>query len=239
MLNPDGSKTCPSCQQSLHTDSFYKIGRKKGADCYGSYCRECTKTKALEWQRSNPEKMSDIWRRGHQSKLEKQKAGLIAPERVEREAAYLKEWRKKNKHKTAEYSRECKQRSRDADLARYRAANAISNNRKRSRKKGTPDDFTIEDWEKLTVVFEKHCAYCGASPLLLDLDHVVPMHRGGYNVVGNLVPACRVCNSHKTCLDPRQFAKEMDLDLRKIMTKAAVRISTFPTDDGKLLGTPV
>ena len=39
------------------------------------------------------------------------------------------------------------------------------------------------------------CAYCGE--LASTIDHVMPLVRGGTNREGNLVPACRSCNSAK------------------------------------------
>ena len=42
----------------------------------------------------------------------------------------------------------------------------------------------------------KTCAYCDA--LATTVDHVVPLVRGGTNYEGNLVPACRPCNSRKS-----------------------------------------
>lgn len=40
------------------------------------------------------------------------------------------------------------------------------------------------------------CAYCHAPAE--TVDHVVPLVRGGTNYEGNLVPACRSCNSSKS-----------------------------------------
>lgn len=40
------------------------------------------------------------------------------------------------------------------------------------------------------------CFYCRAKPAG-TVDHVVPLQRGGTNYEGNLVPACRSCNSSK------------------------------------------
>jgi hypothetical protein len=42
----------------------------------------------------------------------------------------------------------------------------------------------------------KPCAYCGARAD--TIDHVMPLVRGGTNYEGNLVPACRRCNSSKS-----------------------------------------
>lgn len=39
------------------------------------------------------------------------------------------------------------------------------------------------------------CAYCGGPGG--TVDHVVPLSRGGQHAEGNLVPACRPCNSSK------------------------------------------
>lgn len=39
------------------------------------------------------------------------------------------------------------------------------------------------------------CAYCGGPGG--TVDHVVPLSRGGQHTEGNLVPACRSCNSSK------------------------------------------
>lgn len=40
------------------------------------------------------------------------------------------------------------------------------------------------------------CAYCETTETL-SVDHVVPLSRGGLHEVGNLVVACRSCNSSK------------------------------------------
>lgn len=41
----------------------------------------------------------------------------------------------------------------------------------------------------------RRCAYC--DDLADTIDHAVPLVRGGTNFEGNLVPACRACNSGK------------------------------------------
>lgn len=43
------------------------------------------------------------------------------------------------------------------------------------------------------------CHYCGKTftPSELTMDHLVPLARGGRSTKGNLVPACKDCNSAK------------------------------------------
>ena len=62
-----------------------------------------------------------------------------------------------------------------------------------ARKKGFVDP---KDWQGLCEEFKFACAYCHeVRPL--EMDHVVPLSRGGTHEIGNLLPACRSCNSQK------------------------------------------
>ena len=40
------------------------------------------------------------------------------------------------------------------------------------------------------------CVYCGATAAL-EVDHVIPIARGGTDDAANTVPACAGCNRHK------------------------------------------
>lgn len=51
------------------------------------------------------------------------------------------------------------------------------------------------------------CAYCGQRfpAKELTMDHVVPVARGGRSAKGNVVPACKPCNSKKKLLTPAEL----------------------------------
>lgn len=51
------------------------------------------------------------------------------------------------------------------------------------------------------------CHYCGQKipPDELTMDHVVPLVRGGKTTKGNVVPACKTCNSKKQSLVPVEW----------------------------------
>lgn len=49
----------------------------------------------------------------------------------------------------------------------------------------------LKKWEQQ----RRSCAYCPAPAT--TVDHVIPLARGGTNYEGNLVPACKRCNSAK------------------------------------------
>lgn len=44
------------------------------------------------------------------------------------------------------------------------------------------------------------CQYCGASApdVLLEVDHIIPVSRGGTNDILNLITSCHACNSGKS-----------------------------------------
>jgi 5-methylcytosine-specific restriction enzyme A len=71
-----------------------------------------------------------------------------------------------------------------------------------SRKRGLVGIYTYEEWMAKLDEFNWCCAYCGCDLTQLPTpevtaDHVVPVSKGGPNVIANIMPACRACNSSK------------------------------------------
>ncbi len=51
-------------------------------------------------------------------------------------------------------------------------------------------EYLLEKWNRA-------CAYCGATHLPLQIEHIVPKSRGGSNRIANLAIACEACNLKK------------------------------------------
>jgi len=53
------------------------------------------------------------------------------------------------------------------------------------------------------------CGYCGqpTPPRELTMDHIVPVARGGRSTRGNVVPACKECNTKKKQLLPMEWSQ--------------------------------
>ena len=87
----------------------------------------------------------------------------------------------------------CREHARLDYRARYSANPAPIRSRVHARKRGVapvpPDAILVAE------LFENKCAYCGGQHE--TWDHVEPVKRGGQTVPGNIVPACRSCNSSK------------------------------------------
>ena len=56
------------------------------------------------------------------------------------------------------------------------------------------------------------CHYCGrATPArALTMDHIVPLARGGRSTKGNVVPACKDCNTRKKSLLPMEWEAHLE-----------------------------
>jgi 5-methylcytosine-specific restriction enzyme A len=67
-------------------------------------------------------------------------------------------------------------------------------------------DLRASQWWKRRCA-KGECHYCGRStpPRELTMDHIVPLSRGGKSSKGNLVPACKVCNTKKRQLLPMEW----------------------------------
>lgn len=56
---------------------------------------------------------------------------------------------------------------------------------------------TVRDWKRLVRHYRGCCAYCGRPAATPEMDHLVPLARGGRHTIGNVLPACRRCNGTK------------------------------------------
>lgn len=61
------------------------------------------------------------------------------------------------------------------------------------------------------------CHYCGGEfpPSELTMDHLVPIIRGGKSSQGNVVVACKECNSRKGYLLPLEWEEYLQSVRRK------------------------
>ena len=59
-------------------------------------------------------------------------------------------------------------------------------------------EYLLEKWGRT-------CAYCGASNVPLEVEHIVPKSRGGSNRVSNLSLACTSCNQQKGSQTAQEF----------------------------------
>ena len=59
-------------------------------------------------------------------------------------------------------------------------------------------EYLLEKWGR-------KCAYCGATGVPLEVEHITPKARGGSNRVSNLTLACHDCNQRKGAMTAAEF----------------------------------
>lgn len=151
--------------------------------------------------------------RGNKDKWE-ERAASLTPEQIaernrkQRERINTPEGKAKKKALDQAYydkTRDARLAYRKARSARLRAerderflANeAMNRMRRRARlKKADVRRITPRDWTRLVARQRGCCFYCGESSRL-EVEHVIPISRGGRHAIGNIVGACRSCNARK------------------------------------------
>ena len=71
--------------------------------------------------------------------------------------------------------------------------------------------------EYLLEKFNRTCAYCPATSVPLQIEHVVAKARGGSNRISNLAIACDPCNDAKGTLDVREFLAHDPARLQRLL----------------------
>lgn len=74
--------------------------------------------------------------------------------------------------------------------------------------------------EYLLAKWGRACAYCGATGVPLNIDHIRPRSRGGSNRVSNLCTACIPCNQAKGNRPVEEFLGQAPGRLSRILAQA-------------------
>jgi len=133
------------------------------------------KPKRAEWRAGNRDQINEA--SAAYRKRDREKLRLRQEAWREANPGYMRDWELRNAAKISENNFRRRVR-----MAEAKAGVMISQ----------------RDWDRLIRRFDNKCAYCDCS---LDgcftIDHVVPISKGGRHTIGNLVPACKSCNSSK------------------------------------------
>lgn len=69
----------------------------------------------------------------------------------------------------------------------------------RARKRSNGGFYSNQEWEDLKSKYGYKCLCCGKEEKhgILNVDHIVPISKGGRNDISNIQPLCKSCNSKK------------------------------------------
>ena len=79
-------------------------------------------------------------------------------------------------------------------------------------------EYLLEKWNRT-------CAYCNIQNVPLEIEHIIPLGRGGTNRVSNLTLACRPCNQRKGTMTAHEFGYPLIQSLAKKPLKDAAAVN--------------
>jgi len=188
-------KICKGCGKSNLEVSFSWIYYSKYNKSYmDSMCKKCRQEYKNIWarttekgricqKRSRAKEGIKKYQREYQRNYHYTENGrrlCLKASRSSRQREYIRQWNKTGKGKAN------KRRTNARRRARQYSYNQIM------------ITLTMEQWKMLLEMFDFKCAYCG-----IDIhdqptqDHVIPLSKGGFHTMGNIVPSCQICNSSK------------------------------------------
>lgn len=237
-------RACGICRVLKDPDAYYRARAVWCNDCIQEG-RERARVRAANWAalteteraacttRSKRRWATDPAHRA--SVLARGMRRLADPAAREAKLAWGRDWHRKRREDPAQLERD-RARSRRA-LARLRQDPAYQarfrvycysdhgremqrgrNNRRRARLATVRSACTVADRASLLQRASGRCVYCDAAAKL-ELDHFMPILRGGLDVATNLVPACLPCNRRKAASPPELWLASLD-DAARLRARA-------------------
>lgn len=171
------TKVCTKCKKHVPLNDFNKrAGAKDGLQYW---CKHCRNANALE----NPPELSWRERNRNKDKESNKKYYQANKDKINKKT---KEWRELNKEKVI--AQNYNYRKQNPDVIKQ-----IQLQRRAKKLKNGLFEISSKEIKKL---YNSNCFYCGSKEKI-QLDHVVPIAKGGSHSIGNLLPACSTCNASK------------------------------------------
>ena len=156
------------------------------------YCPMCRQKVQRDYLISYSKK----WRRKNKKRLKERVAAYFQEKKNDPEfKEYRKqrgcEWRSKNRQRCLELAKWDRQKHHDR---------VMWNNRKRELLEcDVEGSHTKQEWEELKTVYSFTCACCKKTEpdIVLTQDHIIPLSKGGSDMISNIQPLCQSCNSKK------------------------------------------
>ena len=179
--------------------NYHKEHKKKYPEKYKNWSRkyiaenkEKIKKYLKEWRSGRKDKINEQAR----ARYHKNKDKILAQKRKkyndnkEHMHEYQKQWRADHPDSVSKY------------LSKYQKNNLDKHAQKQHRRRAKiaqngDDKYSVQDWKNLCNTYGNKCLCCGKTNIKLTVDHVLPIKMGGRNIIENIQPLCKSCNSKK------------------------------------------
>lgn len=214
---PDQIKKCWKCGLTKPISDFYK--NKSKHDGLQDICKNCNHTTCKKFYKENPEKLKAKHQRIKERNIKKINEGILPKPnktcyrcKVEKPISEFY----KCLSRFDGYQSACKQCNRELDKERYKTNPSSKNNstkkwrkknplaviamkaNRRAREKSAIGSFDKKTIESLYIKQKGSCACCGVFlDGIFQVDHIIPLTRGGSNLPENLQLLTPLCNQSK------------------------------------------
>lgn len=185
-------KKCWACQTLKPLAEFgysrneCKLCKRARSRAYYQANRDRTIKRTNEYQKQHPEVQKKAKKRYKEKHPDRYALG---------NRSYAKNWRERNRERDRQNAKDWRKKNPDS----YRAIQ----HQARSTRREISGSFTAKEWQELKAHYSYRCLCCERSEpeIVLCIDHVIPISRGGTNDISNIQPLCKSCNSAKGIQD--------------------------------------
>jgi 5-methylcytosine-specific restriction endonuclease McrA len=165
------TKACSKCKEVKNLSEYYKDKQRK--DGFRHDCKSCNNAKNVAYRNANAEKVRATKKAYAEKTKERRREVMLAWQRANKDKVRLagQQWNARNPGASSERSR-----------------------RRRTKLNGNTIFAVSKNF--INNLKSMPCAYCGTKGFI-EIDHVVPISRGGTHSEGNLLPSCITCNRSK------------------------------------------
>ena len=200
------TQKCTICGEEKEIHEFNKEKRKKSG--FRSDCKKCCSKRKKIYYKNNIEKsledMRQYYLRNKETALKRAKAWYESNK--DKRIVSSRKWREKNKDKYLESCRKATKKwmkNNPEYRNKWRKENPLKSRQydhnRRAILRNDKNKISADEWMAVLDFYEHKCLRCGKSDKEVDLhiDHVIPVSKSGKNVIENIQPLCKSCNSKK------------------------------------------
>lgn len=182
-------------------------------------CLSCALRDTQKWRDEHRDDLRRKDREKYASNPEREKAKNAKRDPEKLRVLARRHYRENTSLRKKQHSDWC---SRDGNLAKKRSKNLewqAANRakvlsypkRRRALQMGAKGSHSPSDVAEIFKQQRGLCAYCRRKLLKYDVDHIVPLSKGGSDDRRNIQLTCKSCNSRKHAKPPMEFARELGL----------------------------
>ena len=192
-------KICNKCNEEKPNTNEYFAFSNKPKGLLKSSCKMCDK----EYYKKNRDKIINQYKEYYRNN--KEAVSMYKKEYYKDNKDKMIEnatnYRKNNREKVSEYLRDYQRNNKDKMV--------FYANKRRCIEIGNGGNYTKEQWKETLEYFDYKCAYTGECIKdNLNIEHIIPVSKGGTNYIWNLVPSTPQANISKKDRDIEEWYRK-------------------------------